>query len=152
MDYSEHELMTIAKELDRSASFVLIKRQYYKNHKRIKKSILRFQEVVFIDRKDKHFLEFIIGVFPQEIKKIHTGFRLKYFSKEAVYLLWTLLPYLNKKKRLAELILKYAEIKSASKHKITQEEQEKRLAVYAELQAESARIRQLSKKPKENKQ
>jgi len=151
MDYSEHELMTIGKELDKSCSFVLLKRQQYRNHKRVKGSTLRFQEVVMIDRRDRHFLEFIVGVFPQEIRKISKGFRLKYYSKEAVYFIWTILPYLKRKKRLAELILEYTELKSHKEYKISKETQAKRMSIYRQLQAERARIRKEEKEAKEKK-
>jgi len=151
MEQQEAELMTIARELDKSASFILLKRQYYKNHRRIKSSILRFQEVVMVDRRDKHFLEFIIGVFPQKIKTLRTGFRLKYFSKEAVYLIWSILPYLERQKKLAELILEYSKLKSESGHKITPEEQAKRLSLYKQLQAERVRIKEEDRKARKKK-
>jgi hypothetical protein len=134
---NEHELMTIARELDKNGSIVLIKRFYYKYTKKQKNKSVRFQECVFIDTQHRHFLEFIIGVFPQEIKEIRPNqFRLKYMSKGAINFLSALLPYLRRKKRQAELVLEYSKLKREGGYRISEEVQEKRINIYKELQKE----------------
>lgn len=134
---NEQELITIARELDKNGSLVLLKRFYYKNSKKQKHKNIRFQECVFIDTQHKHFLEFIVGLFPQDIKEIKPNhFRLKYMSKGAIDFLTKLLPYLKKKKKQAELILEYSKLKRTGGYRIPEDVQEKRLLIYKELQRE----------------
>lgn len=138
----EQELITIARELDKNGSIVLLKRFYYKNSRKQKDKDIRFQECVFIDSNHKHFLEFIVGLFPQEIKEIrpHT-FRLKYMSKGAINFLNKLLPFLRKKKRQAELVLEYSKLKRTGGYRISDEIKAQRLSIYKQLQSEKKNLK-----------
>lgn len=134
---NEQELITIAREFDKNGSIVLLKRFYYKNSKKQKNKSIRFQECVFIDTPHKHFLEFIVGVFPQEIKEIKPNyFRLRYMSRGAIDFLSKLLPYLRKKKKQAELVLEYSKLKREGGYRISEELQNARLLIYKQLQQE----------------
>lgn len=146
MDNKEYELMTIAREFDRKGSFILLKRYYYKNGRKKRNRPLRFQEVISMDSSRSSFLEFIIGVFPQDIKKIPTGFRLKYFSIQAVQLIEAIYPYLDKKKKQAEIILEFSKLKNKRGHRMTQETIDRKLQLFKELQREKAAFAKNKKK------
>lgn len=133
----EQELITIARELDKNGSIVLLKRFYYKNSKKQKNKDIRFQECVFIDSNHKHFLEFIVGLFPQEIKEIRPHFfRLKYMSQGAINFLTKVTPFLKKKKKQAELVLEYSKLKRTCGYRISDEIKIQRLLIYKQLQEE----------------
>lgn len=133
----EHELITIARELDKNGSIVLLKRFYYKNHQKQEDKNIRFQECVFIDTTHKHFLEFIVGVFPQNIKSIRNNYyRIKYMSKGAISFLQEVLPYLKRKKRQAELVLEYSKLKRTGGYRVPDDIRQRRLEIYKELEKE----------------
>lgn len=133
----ERELITIARELDKNGSIVLLKRFYYKNHQKRDDKNIRFQECVFIDTTHKHFLEFIIGVFPQNIKQIRNNYyRIKYMSKGAIAFLREILPYLKRKRRQAELVLEYSKLKRTGGYRVPDDVRQRRLEIYKELEKE----------------
>lgn len=141
MDNLEHELMTIARELDKNGSIILLKRFYYKNGKKQAHKGFRLQEVVMIDTFHRHYLEFIADIFPQEIKKVKDGFRLKYFSHKAIDFLEKVSPYLVKKKPQADLVLQFSKLKGSRGVRIDPEIAAQKMAIYKELLKEKERFK-----------
>jgi len=141
-DKRELELMVIAREVEKNGSLVLLKRHYYKHGQKLKNKNIRFQECIFIDSKNKTYLEFVGSIFPQEVKTLKNGlFRIRYMSKGAINFISTILPYLKDKKRQAELILEYSKLKRDGGYRISEEMQNKRLEIYKELKMEKKNLK-----------
>lgn len=108
-------LENVAKLLDRRATFTINKNQVYKAGEIVPNRV-KFVETIAIAAKSEDILNTVVARFPAKILKLKSGLhKVIYSGKGAVAVINAIYPYLEIKKKAADIILELFNHKNASR-------------------------------------